>query len=571
MNPNTDPDVIIIGAGGGGAVVAKELGELGIKVTVLEAGPWYGNKKWINPNQERGETNSTDFGDLDINLFRQQHTKHEHTMNDIETGRFRWGPADRRRPQWYRNIPKNGLIWQSTGVGGTTQHYWANSPRAYSSAIDQVWPISYKELIPYYEKVEATLPVREAPTTSKEALFYYGAKKAGWPKIDTKDPTTPGYRPQPNAILAPNDSLMDSNYSLEELSKKEGCTLCGHCVNGCPHGPSVEQVAKRSTNVSYIPLALKTNNVDIRPNTYTTKVLTEEDTKEGLRAAGVQFRNTWTGETGELYAKVIVMAAGCIETPRLWLNSNLPDNSWVGRGMTHHYWDWITGIFDDKDVKNILGEEKINPFTGQTSGGRFDYPGLGCIQVSGMSPGLFASLAFGVSGSSYDYASKPNLTDPWEQRGRVVGQDLIEWMSNYQNTLSILILTDDQPHKQNGVSVDPHLQDEHGPIPIVRYTPSKADKEKRDKLAKISAKILRKAGAKKILRTDWPSHFFAHMESNMRMGYVVDQNCEAYQVKRLFIADNSSHYNGIGGPNPTLTTQALATRTAEKLAKKYFG
>jgi choline dehydrogenase-like flavoprotein len=56
----------------------------------------------------------------------------------------------------------------------------------------------------------------------------------------------------------------------------------------------------------------------------------------------------------------------------------------------------------------------------------------------------------------------------------------------------------------------------------------------------------------------------------MRMGHVTDTNCEAKQVKRLYIADNSVLYNGIGGPNPTLTTQALATRTSEKIMDKYF-
>jgi choline dehydrogenase-like flavoprotein len=56
----------------------------------------------------------------------------------------------------------------------------------------------------------------------------------------------------------------------------------------------------------------------------------------------------------------------------------------------------------------------------------------------------------------------------------------------------------------------------------------------------------------------------------MRMGYVTDPNCEALQVKRLYIADNSVHYNSLGGPNPTLTTQALAVRTAEKIFDKYF-
>jgi choline dehydrogenase-like flavoprotein len=62
----------------------------------------------------------------------------------------------------------------------------------------------------------------------------------------------------------------------------------------------------------------------------------------------------------------------------------------------------------------------------------------------------------------------------------------------------------------------------------------------------------------------------------MRMGTssadsVLDADAEARWVKRLFVADNSALPNGIGGPNPTLTTQALATRTAEKVFVRYFG
>ncbi|MDX6643529.1 MAG: hypothetical protein QOD76_1491, partial [Solirubrobacteraceae bacterium] len=67
-----------------------------------------------------------------------------------------------------------------------------------------------------------------------------------------------------------------------------------------------------------------------------------------------------------------------------------------------------------------------------------------------------------------------------------------------------------------------------------------------------------------------------HVQSTMRMGTdagtsVLDSNAEARFVKRLFIADNSALANGLGGPNPTLTTQALATRTAEKIYSRYFG
>ena len=52
---------------------------------------------------------------------------------------------------------------------------------------------------------------------------------------------------------------------------------------------------------------------------------------------------------------------------------------------------------------------------------------------------------------------------------------------------------------------------------------------------------------------------------------VLDANGEARTVKRLFVADNSALANALGGPNPTLTTQALATRTAEKIFQLYFG
>jgi len=51
---------------------------------------------------------------------------------------------------------------------------------------------------------------------------------------------------------------------------------------------------------------------------------------------------------------------------------------------------------------------------------------------------------------------------------------------------------------------------------------------------------------------------------------VLDANAEARWVRRLFVADNSALANALGGPNPTLTTQALATRTAEKIFQLYF-
>lgn len=557
--------VIVIGAGGGGAVVAKELGELGLKVLVLEAGPWYGNRKWPLPNVEKGAISSGDFQDLDIHLFKQCYNKLENDMNDLVVGKLRWGPANREHHPWNRGYEKRGFIWQNSGVGGTTQHYLGNSPRAYPASINHQWPISYRELIPYYEKAEAELPVEFAPTTSKEELYYFGAKKAGWSLLPSLNITRAGFRPQPNAILPPNSQLTNTEYSEFQLSWMEGCTLAGHCINGCPHGPSVDKIAKRSTNVSYVPLALATGNVEIMPNTFTTQIITENHFKEGTRAVGVKVRNTWTGENQELFADCIVMAAGGIESPRLWLNSQLPSNEWVGKGLTNHNMDMVTGIFNSNDLKSILGSEYVRPNVGHNSGARFDYPGLGSILVVGLSPGLKSSFSYALS--TVNASPEENA---FNNKGRTLGSTLMESMTHYQNTLNMLIVTDDEVAKSNYVTVSPTVSDEHGPIPLINYIPTNTSLRRKRELTKIAIDILQAAGARKVLQAGWPNGIMIHIMSTMRMGYVVDRNSEAFQVKRLFISDNSILSNGLGGPNPTLTTQALAIRTASNIYNKYF-
>lgn len=564
-----DADVIVIGAGGGGAVAAKELAEKGIKVLLLDAGPWYGNKKWPAPNSGRGAVSSSSYDDLSIELLKENFTDLEDDMNDFVSGKLRWGPADRDRPPWLRKIIQGGYTWQNAGIGGSTLHYFANSPRAFPLAVDNIWPISYEELVPYYEKVEATLPVRTAPMTAKEELFLYGFKKAGWQPLTSPDVREPGYRMQNNAILPPNPQINDPDFDFA-TNPSVGCTLRGHCVNGCHTGPTVDSVAKRSTLVSYIPLALRTGNVEVRPNTFATRIITEKDENNQLRAAAVAYRDTWTGETGELSAKAVVLSAGGVESPRLWLNSALPDNPWVGRGLLNHWFDNVSGIFDEKTVMDILGVSDVKPYVGQNAAARFDYPGLGVIEIYGVSPGLYSSLVYGTSLKGYSSQLQSDKHTPWDLEGLVIGEQLKEFMREYKRTISCLIFTDDEVNQGNSVTLDPYLKDENGALPVLSYQPNAVDVRKRDTLAVIAADILRKAGAKTILRSNWPPGVFLHIMSTMRMGLVTDTNCEANQVKRLFIADNSVLFNGLGGPNPTLTNQALATRTAEKIASLYF-
>ncbi len=564
-----DVDVIVIGAGGGGPVAARELGEKGIKVLLLEAGPWYGNKKWPKPNEVQGEISSAAYEDLSIEVLKENFTDLEDDMNNPVTGKFRWGPADRNLPPWPRDLAQKGYTWQSAGVGGTTLLYFTNSPRAFPAAVNGIWPISYEELIPYYEKVESTLPVSPAPTTAKEELFYYGAKKAGWKLLDSPNVTEPGYRPQPNAIYPVNPLLSNPDFDIR-TNRSAGCTLRGHCVNGCHIGPNIEGVAKRSTFASYVPGALRSGNVTVMPNTFAIKILAEKDSAEGLHAVGVRIRNTWTGKIEELRAKTVVMAGGSVETPRLWLNSGLPHNGWVGRGLVNHWFDCMAGVFEEKDLMNALGVTEVMPFVGQNAAARFDYPGLGVIETYGLTPGIFASMLYATSNRGFHTTNRADGQEPWDMEGMVAGELLKSLMRDYRRTLCILIFTDDQVNQRNGISLSPVLKDENGYIPVINYQSSGEDAGKRDQLAVIAADIFRKAGARTVIRANWPPGIFIHIQCTMRMGYVTDNNCEALQVKRLYIADNSVQFNGLGGPNPTLTTQALAARTAEKIANTYF-
>ena len=97
-------DVIVVGAGGGGAVVAKELAARGLDVLVLEAGPRFADVE------------------QDWNHF-------ESDANNPYMGYFRFGPADRSKPAWVRDIPQSMFFVQLAGVGGSTNHYPARNER----------------------------------------------------------------------------------------------------------------------------------------------------------------------------------------------------------------------------------------------------------------------------------------------------------------------------------------------------------------------------------------------------------------------------------------------------------
>ncbi len=142
----------------------------------------------------------------------------------------------------------------------------------------------------------------------------------------------------------------------------------------------------------------------------------------------------------------------------------------------------------------------------------------------------------------------------------------------------MLVITDDDVEAQNRVTLSAINADEHGPVAKVEFHArqrSARTLRNREHMAAKAAELVRAAGAREVFRLDWPP-LILHVQSTMRMGQdqatsVLDENAEARWVRRLFVADNSALANALGGPNPTLTSQALATRTAERIFQHYFG
>jgi choline dehydrogenase-like flavoprotein len=344
-----------------------------------------------------------------------------------------------------------------------------------------------------------------------------------------------------------------------------------------PRAPR-NQFAKRSTDNSYVPMALTAGAwkrggrpATLLADSFVTQVHTEERQGE-LVATGVTWRNGATGETHREDAKVVVLSAGCTETPRLWLNSGLPNpNGWVGRGYTDHFFDWVFGVFD-----HDTGNSK-----GPGSSARTEYPGYGGLENVGLPPAIEAfAMTLSDSGIRGQYTNGRGMTGPWDgPAGRLLGPELKDVLSGgIDRLLNVLVITDDDVESQNRVVPSAFPADEHGPVAKVQFQHRRRSKRtlrNREFMARKAAELLRGAGAKKVYRLDW-APLILHVQSTMRMGEreqetVLTPEAESRWVKRLYVADNSALANALGGPNPTLTTQALATRTAEKLYRRYFG
>jgi choline dehydrogenase-like flavoprotein len=290
-------EVVVVGSGAGGGVVAGELAERGRSVLLLEAGA-----HWTAADFTRWESRAA----------------HDY-----------WWPLGFAFPT---GDPGLGPVVMISGrcVGGSTTINTKVALRATQRELDK-WhaatglcnergePISCADLDPYYDRVERYLGVRDRSTDWDLKPCVQTAKR-GFEAV--------------GATLEPVRAYIDEN-----------CEQCGSCLQGCPTN------AGKSTLNTYINRNWLSGALTLRPNSFVQRVVIEER-NGGLQATGVQYTGA-DGNAHTVEADVVVVAAGSLRTPQVLMRSEVPNPN-VGRHLGFHPAHFVFGLFDEPQDAHIV-------------------------------------------------------------------------------------------------------------------------------------------------------------------------------------------------------------------------
>lgn len=535
-------DVIVVGAGAGGGVVAGVLAEAGKKVLLLE----------------RGQDLS--FADIGRDHLRNQRLS-QYGNNAGPDGKgyprvfvdFHSGQAKTILPH------EGGYHNNAMTLGGGTRVYGAQAWRFHpldfrmasiygvpegSSLAD--WPIGYDDLAPFYERAEHELGV----SADDSLMTHLPPYRKGYPMPPILL-NTQGRTMRRGATLLGWDTLFPPlAVNSVPYQGRPACIHCQHCVGfACPVD------AKNGTQNTLIPRALASGNC-----TLVTEALVDHIEVEKGRVVGVVFWNV-RGERVAVRSSVVVVAGGAVETARLLLLSEL-GNDHVGRHLQGHYYPGALGRFE-QDVWDGIGPG-VTTATCRFNHGNEDSDGP--IVGGAMLADDFVMLPI----TFWKRATPPGLPR-W-------GEEPKRWMrENFRRVIDIKGPVQEITSAESRVTIDPKVRDRFG-IPVARL--SGATHPETVRTAKYiharAVEWLKAAGAVDI----WGGpptgvHLSGgqHQAGTCRMSDdpeqgVVDRFCRVHGHDNLYIGDGSVHVTN-GGFNPFLTIMALAYRTADHIAANW--
>jgi choline dehydrogenase-like flavoprotein len=545
-------DVIVVGSGASGGWAAKRLSEAGIKVALLEAGKPHGDADFT----EHVPPYDLKYRDKATEWMRRTRPKQRECYACREWN-YKWFVNDLEEP--YTTPDNKPFSWQGRTrvVGGRTnvwgrQSYRFSDQDLHGHSFDgegDDWPISYKDLAPYYDIVEEYVgisgqaeSVPELPDGRFQPAMPMSCAET---QLRTRVKSKLGWTVTTGRV---------ANLT-QPLNGRAACHYCGPCEQGC--------VTRSYFNAAFTTVAdaLKTGNTTLITDAMVYRVLTDPDTH---KATGVMYIDRNTRAVREVRARAVLLCAQALESARILLNSapgGLANSSGVlGHYLMDHTWvaGGASGEFPDAPApKPSLGAARrpnglYTIRMKNTIGGsrEKDY-----VRGFGFQGG--GSTNFRMNAPGYGAAFKQGVLDPLTSV-RLVGFG--EVLARYDNF----------------VEIDPKIVDKFG-IPVLRIQMTWGENERKmiPDMAVTATRMLEAAGAKNIRPftvLDRVPGFGIHEMGTARMGSdpkksVLNQFLQAHDIDNLFVMDASSFVSG-GCQNPTLTIMALAVRGCDHLMQE---
>ena len=563
--PTEKTDVVIVGTGAAGGILAAELSKAGMQVIALERGP-------------RLKTSDFDARD-ELRFFQRQELRPNPKSQPIT-----W------RPNTNERATPLGTLNYGNQAGGGTVHYGAVSWRfheddfrarsqtaqrygeaaipADSSLAD--WPLGYADLEPYYDRAEYELGVSgkagnlqgtridggnvfEAPRRREYPLPPLLVEQPGI--VFDEAARGLGYHPfsTPRAILS------------QAYQGRPGCTYCGFCqAFGCHMG------AKSSILVTKLPEADATGNFKL----ITGAMAYHVDSDDAGRATGVSYYGP-DGSDNTIEAELVILAPFIYDNTRLLLlsktarfpNGLANSSGHLGKHLMAHMMVTVLSTFDDRHLNVYMGPSAQKHTIDDFNADNFDHTEVGFIRGSQISIGTGNLQGGPISASTL--APPPN-TPRWGAPYR----DFIA--QAYTRHASMVAQTENLPYADQTIDLDPEVKDAWGlPAPRLTY-----DWRRPNELARVEfmlqkmEEIGHAMGATQVWRSPLgPGAPGAHHEGGTRMGSdpsnsVVNRYGQTWDIPNLFVV-GSSTFPTMSGFNPTLTIQALAYMSADSIVNRY--
>ncbi|MDQ6665411.1 MAG: GMC family oxidoreductase [Acidobacteriota bacterium] len=531
-------DVIIVGSGAAGGMAAWNLTRRGINVLVLDAGEKFNRAKFwthVKPWEwrqrvERGEKPVQ----FELDRKEQPYTYKEGDPFDLVRV---WGRGGRTNIWGRVSLRYSDLDFASAERDG-----W-----------EIPWPIRYKDIAPYYDKVEQLIGVCGG-TDDQDSL-----------------PGSKYYLPPPPFRCGEHllkKAAGDMGISIVPVRRAvltkpynghNPCHYCGACGRGC------DVSAFFNSSDYLIEPAFKTGKMRVIDNAVVARVLVDDSG----RANGVQYFDRHTGEEHAVRARVVIVAAACIDSTRILLNSKSKiypngignSSDAIGRYLSEqirfHMYGFVpelTGT-ETRNDDGIGGEHIYMP--------RFNHRGRKREYLRG-----FGSQFWG-SGAQANAAFAKDLPG----FGRGFKQAV---KRRYPALVALHPYGEVLPRKDNRVTVEGTPLDRYGvPIARIEYKIGENERLMAKEMYDTAEGILHAAKAEILPfergRLDVAGSAI-HEHGTCRMGADPQRSalngfCQSHDVKNLFVCDGAA-FTTASEKNPTLTILALAWRATDYLAEE---